>query len=576
MEDVCHSGFNVTGKKQHMGNQVKRIKPYKALSPVETVKQIRSVLGAVGLQFAERTRSNNFRFSSSILNMTNPENGKVVFSTRGKGLSSEWASASAWGEMIERIQNLAFFMILLYPVIPESEGIKKSYFYFFPDEKVFNIEENVRSSFIKIYKKLTGTVKDLSAFGKHVIGVPFYDVFSKKTAYIPFRSLQINVGSNGMCSGNTREEALIQGISEVYERLVMKSLYLNPLCPPDIPMSFFQGTEIYGRMKMLMNRYGLSVQIKDCSMRKRYPVVGVLLKTKSNSYAFHLGADPNPVTALERCFSEMFQNGAVRFLPIAELNDNIPYDLESKYWKKNFSLTIQSYSGQWPPHILNSKPDYEFEGFDHPVSVSDDQDLTYLFDLLKNNNKKLYIRDNSFLGHPSYYIYIPDLSEITSCPDNQFLMANLKMDSNLSTLFNIKTSNREKLIELKNSLHDLNVTSPVGEFRMNYLFGFYPSHPLAVLDTNEWLKLIDCLTGDTPYSIQDIPNIMNSKFLSGELKTHGNNSSAIDIIKKMEIPACFSCGECRFIKDCHFPYISKIWDDIKNIMKNNQLNQHLF
>lgn len=54
-------------------------------------------------------------------------------------------------------------------------------------------------------------------------------------------------GSNGMSAGNTREEALVQGMSEVVERYVQKRIFSDRPALPDIPEDYLRRFEdIYG------------------------------------------------------------------------------------------------------------------------------------------------------------------------------------------------------------------------------------------------------------------------------------------------------------------------------------------
>ena len=48
--------------------------------------------------------------------------------------------------------------------------------------------------------------------------VPYYNVTDKKVEYLPLEFIIASCGSNGMCAGNSPEEAIIQGICEIFER----------------------------------------------------------------------------------------------------------------------------------------------------------------------------------------------------------------------------------------------------------------------------------------------------------------------------------------------------------------------
>ena len=57
----------------------------------------------------------------------------------------------------------------------------------------------------------------LSRDKKHYY-VPYYDVFNKTLVNLPIDIIFNIISTSGMCAGNTPEEALVQGISEVLER----------------------------------------------------------------------------------------------------------------------------------------------------------------------------------------------------------------------------------------------------------------------------------------------------------------------------------------------------------------------
>lgn len=551
--------------------QLEREKPYKAKQPEVTVDNIRTIFNKLGLSYIEKTVLENSLFNACELSTMNPNNKKIIFSTYGKGNSPEWALASAWGEMAERFQNLAFFMILIYPSQPEIGNIETEGFKYFPDEKLLSKKE---ISFLYEYeflylKNFTTDKEDNS-----IIGVPFLNLANNKIKQFPFRVLQVIVGSNGMCSGNTKEEALIQGVSEIFERYVLKEFYLNPFCPPNIPLEYFKKFEIHNTIIELVRTFGYQIQIKDCSMGKGYPVIGVLVMNKKNEYAFHLGADPSPITALERCFTEMYQGGDIFFLSVDELNKNSPFDLNTNFWKKNFSLTISAYAGHWPHEILRDSPSYAFIGFDNPVSFSDNDDLNYLLKILQNEKREVFVRDNSFLGQPAYYIYIPGMSEITCYPDHSFSDVFLKFDSYLNTLTNLPDSSviqRRKLLEI---IKEYSTHSPSKEFRAYEYFSFYRYHPITQLSNPEFMSLLylSLIEGNISehFTVDEVNSIPLLRSIFKNELTYGFNELFLDL----NIPPCFNCQSCSQTEICNFPYLMQVWKEVKVKMMYFYSNQN--
>ncbi len=549
-----------------MNDKIKRLKPYKATDPVNTVNKIRDVLNSLGLHLIETTVKCDTPFHSTILSIKNPENDQIIFSTYGKGSSDEWASASAWGEMIERIQNIAFYMILIYPACPENDDCEIDEFKYFPDERIFTLGAQSDFKFEENFKNLTKNKDDEIVNDKKIIGVPFFSVFDNTIEYLPFRALQVIVGSNGMCSGNTRDEALIQGISEIFERHVLKSFYLHPYTPPDIPLEYFDDTEISNTIFTLQKQFGYSIQIKDCSMGKGYPVIGVLIKNKDNYYAFHLGADPSPITALERCFTEMYQGGNICFQSITELYENSPYDIHADFWKKNLSMTIKSYAGQWPNSILYDESSYEFLGFEHPESISDHIDLQYLLMILKRDERRIYIRDNSFLGIPSYYIYIPGMSEISNFPDNKFSTCYLNFDKFIPVITKLKNSGCKDRQEMMRNLSEYIYFSPSKQFNANEYLRFFQNHFVAQLMSDKFLNLIDfSLLGGRICDHYTDKEIKSNPFLDLIYKCDMTFKPS-EIFNYLNLPNCFHCDTCNY-SDCNLPFIKLIWKRMKERMK---------
>jgi len=525
------------------------------------------IIENLGLGWKEEQVSNQSMVSACVLKLINPKNNHVIFQSFGKGKSHDWARASAWGEMIERIQNMAFYMILIYPTQPEIDSAEPKKFRYFPDEKTFILGNESNSDFFNYFSRLAGDDITGENTGKEMIGVPFLNLFENKPDYLPFRMVQGVVGSNGMCSGNTREEALNQGLCEIFERYVLKEFYLNPFCPPDISVEWFKDTDIYNHMMSLKLDLDYNITIKDCSMNKGYPVLGVLIRNNTGHYAFHLGADPSPITALERCFTEMFQGGAIHFLPLQELEANGPCDLDTLFWKRHFSLTISAYSGHWPDKLLSDKPDYEFTGFNHPVSVSDHEDLQYLLKIIKNGDKQIFIRDNSFLGHPAYYIYIPGMSEITSLPDKSFLSAFLRFDHVLPVLWNMADSTVNKRAALLDALDIYIGKSPHKEFRINDYFRFFNSHPLTRISITELMALLDVSLLNETFGDYFGPDECEKDSLLSVIDQQNRNFKLHDLFKVMNgLPRCFHCETCQVSGACNYSFVMDIWEKMKRIM----------
>jgi ribosomal protein S12 methylthiotransferase accessory factor len=510
-----------------------RIKPYKAAAPEDTVRAIQFLLGSMGLPFTEEAiHAEEGRFSYC-LRLLDDVRGEPVFQTMGKGRTNTYARASAYGEMVERLQNLAFYMTLMYPSEPETGNPTLDMpFKYFPDEKPVAGEELRRG--IGRLSRHDNLLED--CLGESAIGVPFWNVFDGHVEYMPFRAIQVIVGSNGMCSGNTPAEALIHGICEVFERHVLKQLFLSPCTPPNVPLDLFAGHDIHDDLTLLIEENGYEVSIKDCSLGARLPVLGLLIRDQQNQYAFHLGADPSPVTALERCLTEMCQGGDMIFQDANELVGVSGCVRVSEFWQTQLHLNIRAYEGHWPPNVLQRELDDPFPGFEHPVSVSDEHDLQFVLGIVRDAGWELLVRDNSFLGFPSFHVYIPGISEMTNAVTDGFAKQFLAFDRHLQLVTNPAGATLVQRQEGVQAMEQYAAAAPARRFHAADYLMHYRQHPMAGMSQ----------AGLQRFLLQPAP-----------------------LEATLDVPACFECGACNHAGRCNYAFISAVCKRLRRAMASS-------
>jgi ribosomal protein S12 methylthiotransferase accessory factor len=514
---------------------LRRVKPYKAAAPERTIDRIQDILAELCLQHREERVPSAGPGHAYVLRLLDTSRSSILFQTVGKGLTALYARASAYGEMMERLQNLAFYTMLKYPAEPEPSIPTGSPFKYYPDEKLLSSGELREGMGLLLRGDVSGQPHDTAL----TLGIPFWNVFPRRVQHLPLRAMLLVVGSNGMCSGNTQEEALIQGLSEVFERHVLKRFFLDPFCPPDVPLQLFAGHGIHDKLGALGQREGCRIRVKDCSLGRRLPVVGLLLQDGRGRYAFHLGADPSPVTALERCYTEMLQGGSLHFLDESALPDE-PCDLRhSVFWRTQLHYNIRSYQGQWPRRLLDDRPDYAFEEFTNPVSLSDEEDLVYLLRIVRSERLQILIRDNSFLGFPSYYVYVPGFSEITNAVDNAFVRELLAFDLQLPVLSSPGHATQMQRLAAAEAIERYARVAPSRTFIAGEYMHFHPSHPLAVLQP---AALLDRLRKGAPEELA-------------------------------ALPPCFDCVLCAQREYCSYELLCQIWDRMKARMAASACEQ---
>ena len=143
--------------------------------------------------------------------------------------------------------------------------------------------------------------------------LPFYNIKTGKINYLPQTLYHKYYGSNGMSAGNTPEEAIVQGLSEIFERVVQKRSFKEKTCFPDVPESYMKKyPEIYIMFNKLKSLDGYEVMMKDCSYGGKYPVAAlIMLQKNSGRYGLKMGCHPDFGIAMERTFTEAAQGNDI-------------------------------------------------------------------------------------------------------------------------------------------------------------------------------------------------------------------------------------------------------------------------
>lgn len=455
-------------------DRIEREKAYKALPPLQTVLHARRALAECDLFLFEQY----YMFpvpgvSCCRIWLGDEDVAPLNIGVNGKGMSARYAQASAYGEMMERLQNGALF-----PMRQRRYALEKGalVYHYAPDERYLSSREaaaecgDVVEAMFHLPEGTAEAFLARTSETDRIPCVPFYSVRDGRSRLLPAELIWRTAGTNGMCAGNTPREAILQGLSEIAERYAIGLLYLENTPPPVIPESVFAGTEVLARLEAV-RKNGLDFEIRDCSMGRGLPVVGLRLLRRDGTFAFHLGADPSPVTALERCLTEMFQ-GSPSDIDRRYHGDTLgarpaqtaPQAEKAGYWGQ-FIQTIASGFGAWPDCICRQGA--AFEGFRHARSVSDEDDLDDMVRALGQLGASLFVRDNSYLGFPAYQLFIPGMSEVNcmcDAPDYAELLAWSDFAREHRTLLALPSADgasRRRLASAVRRLEDTLLTDPL-------------------------------------------------------------------------------------------------------------------
>lgn len=405
-------------------------RPYKERSATTTVALVKDTLTRIGLLPEETYRANPYPGLYSVSVELPPEKGG--FRANGKGRTLEFCLASAYAEFIERLQNGLY---ATFPRTIVAEFRQRYGYYYAPDERYLSAEQ-----FASLPEELAGDIVRYSGDGRGefltsyfervcangapgVVAVPFYDTRNKRVVGLPLNLLLLTVGSNGMAAGNTQPEALYQALCELLERWGAAEVFFGRLTPPTVPrdylarfpneMAIIAAIEAGGRHR---------VTIKDFSGGRRIPSLGIMVEIpEAQKYRLNVGCDTCFQVALSRCLTEIYQgvsdeaafDEAALTVPAEEAPYFVEDDLPARYGRySEFSQFTKDNRGQFPLALFGTEPSYAFDPTVWTQRSSYAEEVRRLVAYFHEQGHNVYLRDVSFLGFPSVFCYVPEVSAL--------------------------------------------------------------------------------------------------------------------------------------------------------------------
>lgn len=132
-----------------------------------------------------------------------------------------------------------------------------------------------------------------------ICALPFTRQSDEQTVYIPMNIVGNLYVSNGMSAGNTRNEARVQGLSEVFERHIKNRIIADPSGLPEIPADVLARYPGVVESIAKLEAEGFPIFAYDGSLGGKYPVICVVLFNPANGTCFaSFGAHPDFGVAL--------------------------------------------------------------------------------------------------------------------------------------------------------------------------------------------------------------------------------------------------------------------------------------
>lgn len=589
------------------------MKKYKMATPLQTIRQIRNTLDNIGIILNDRHMLHK-HFNSCRVIIGNDGLSPLNIGTNGKGRNFEYSLASGYAEFMERIQNrlllhaqkmLTDKTFNLFAVSDESQ--KKNQYLYDPDEHYIDFNE-LPSEFLDDFRKMCGfnSIDDLKdnitkyASNTKPLVIPFYDVNNQKEIELPIEFLLLLTGSNGMASGNTPKEAILQALCEIFERYVISEIYWKELTPPTIPLSAFEGTTIYQTITQYIEETGNTVIIKDCSLSIGLPAVGlIIINNKELIYNFKLGVDFVPSIALERCFTEIHQGrDSFQGLPFEFIKTKGQNEVARKEAERNLMKIFINGTGYWPMSILKQDFSYEFKGFNMLLGESNSYDLSYSIKLIKELGYNMYIRDNSILGFPTYLVVIPGMSQIIKTNPFVSIYKNSFVDFSLAN--KMGSINKEMATKIFNAIDENYEMLKKEDFQINKVFVYNTNKDLNDLTIEMLASLLSLYIGNDNNAIKYLELYLKDKdkkayayyYACLDYLRFANTSNTQDnlltllygqdlanevindisdrnhIFQYYNLPNCPHCDNCKLAGECK----QRIVDGINQRINNQSLH----
>ena len=375
------------------------MKRHKSQKPKETIRKIKCFLKKVNLTVFEHEMKNADEFYSILLQIE----GSTLF-VNGKGTTAEYARASAYGELMERILTGILFR---YQLITPKALIHQDQNFHFND--VYNMKESDRFVGKKISKQDALLIQQyfFSTNAESLVMESYRELQKNKMVAVPIALVDAMYSSNGMAYGNDFYEASVQAMSEIFERYVNRKILIEEEAPPVLTdWQKYVDVALTNKIEKLLKRYQLTLEVRDCSDGGKYPVVGVVLRNQNNHYFVKFGAHFDFTVALERCFTELFQGRNMTM----DFWKTPLYENSNEFIQRNLERVMKDGDGFYPATFFEQPKQQDKLLFF--FGNSNKEAYTMFLNQLKAFNTPVYFKDYTVADHTVVRYIVPEVSNV--------------------------------------------------------------------------------------------------------------------------------------------------------------------
>lgn len=427
---------------------------FKDDEPLNTIKRIKEIFCDLNCTIQEEWESGVEGVYSVHLKIKG-----TLLSSNGKGITKELALASGYGELIERLQNMVAFRF----TSAFRSQIKKDKGKVFPDEVICEsiyTDDKMKLWFQEVINEENWELVNeylLEYQDGKVESVPYRQYGTEKSILVPYILADIYYGSNGMAAGNTMEEAMVQGLCEIFERYVMRLVIDGAMSEdvlfPEITEYVITNFRWIGTRIEKIRAAGFDIHILDMNMGKQLPVIAtILVKRETMEYYVDFGSHPILPIAVERTITECLQGRSLKNMVGMTC---LMRDIQDTSAMMNLNNIFINGEGVYPYRFLCFSEGEPAECWNR--EYRDNRELLEACTkMIHTLGKNIYFRDMSFLGFPTYQIIVPGMSEII----NDFKMVShffefQKIIKEFKNIKSMKVDAAKKIVEFLDGQKDI-------------------------------------------------------------------------------------------------------------------------
>ena len=340
--------------------------------------------------------------------------------TNGKGSTNKSCLASAIGEYFERLSSNYFFADFYL-----GKDFSNGAFVHYPNEKWFTsnddsipdglLDEKLWSFYDPDRELTASKIFDTnSGCGERgICACPYERQRDGKPIWFPINIIGNLYVSNGMSAGNTKNEARVQSLSEIFERYVKNKIIAEGICLPEVPREVLERFPKIVEAISELESHEYHLRIADASLGGKYPVMSVTLMNPRDATVYApFGAHPSFEVALERTVTELLQGRGLH-----ELDGFSPpsLDLNEVADHHNLETHFIDSSGLIAYDFFKNTPDHKFYDWDLEANTAEEFD--YLSGIIHEMGFDIYIADYEHLDVYACRIIVPGMSDIYPVDD---------------------------------------------------------------------------------------------------------------------------------------------------------------